>query len=236
LRYVTITERDGVAVLTADRPPANAMDVGLLGDLVEAVEAVAADVPPALVLAGRPGFFSAGADLKLVPGYGPDEQRRMVDGINRMALGFYGLPCPVVCAVTGHAIAGGFVLAVCGDHRVASTEGRYGLTEIKVGVPYPQAAIGVVRAELTAAAARLLVLGNRLVDAGECVRLGAFDEAVAPDAVLDRAVAVAGELAALPAALYATTKADLRAATIASLRTAAERDPLLDAWVEGGSA
>jgi enoyl-CoA hydratase len=182
------------------------------------------------VLAGRPGFFSAGLDLKAVPGYGPPEQRRLVDGINRMALGAYGLPCPVACAITGHAIAGGFVLAVCGDHRVAATEGRYGLTEVKVGVPYPQAAIGVVRAELTAPAARVLVLGNRLVDAAECVRLGAFDEAVAPDLVLDRAVEVARELGELPADVYARTKAELRGATLAQLRSAVKTDPLLEAW------
>jgi enoyl-CoA hydratase len=229
--HITIAEREGVAVLTADRPPANAMDLELLDELVEAIEGVAADPPPALVLAGRPGFFSAGLDLKAVPGYGAAEQRRLVDGINRMALGAYALPCPVVCAITGHAIAGGFVLAVCGDHRVASTEGRYGLTEVKVGVPYPQGAIGVVRAELTTGAARVLVLGNRLVDAGECVRMGAFDEAVAPDAVIDRAIEVAQELAALPANVYAGTKAELRAQTLAALRPAAAADPLLEDWV-----
>jgi enoyl-CoA hydratase len=229
--HVSLAEREGVMVLSVDRPPANAMDVGLLRELVEAVDRVAADVPGALVLAGREGFFSAGADLKAVPGYGPAEQRSMVEGINRMALGVYGLPCPVVCAVTGHAIAGGMVLALCGDHRVASTEGRYGLTEVKVGVPYPQAAIGVVRAELAPPAARVLALGNRLVDAAQCVRLGAFDEAVAPGAVVDRALAVATELAAMPAAVYARTKGELRGATIAALRISAERDPLLDAWV-----
>jgi enoyl-CoA hydratase len=229
--HVSVAERDGVAVLTVDRPPANAMDLALLGDLVDAVEGLAAAVPPALVLAGRDGFFSAGADLKAVPGYGPTEQRGMVDAINRMALGVYGLPCPVVCAVTGHAIAGGMVLALCGDHRVASTEGRYGLTEVKVGVPYPQAAIGVVRAELAAPAARVLALGNRLVDAPECVPLGAFDEALAPVDVLDRALAVAQELAAMPADVYARTKAQLRGATLAALRINAECDPLLDAWV-----
>ncbi len=228
---VTIAERDGITVLGADRPPANAMDVGLLDELVGAVGQLAKQPPPALVLTGRPGFFSAGLDLKAVPGYGPPEQRRMVDGINQMAIGVYGLPCPVVCAITGHAIAGGFVLAVCGDHRVASTEGKYGLTEVKVGVPYPQGAIGVVRAELSAAAARVLVLGNRLVDAAECVRLGAFDEAVAPAAVVDRALEVAHELAALPAEIYARTKAELRAATLADLRAAAQADPLLASWV-----
>jgi enoyl-CoA hydratase len=229
--FVSLAERDGVAVLTVDRPPANAMDLALLGDLVEAVEGLAAAVPRALVLAGRNGFFSAGADLKAVPRYGPAEQRGMVDAINRMVLGVYGLPCPVVCAVTGHAIAGGLVLALCGDHRVASTEGRYGLTEVKVGVPYPQAAIGVVRAELGAPAARVLALGNRLVDAAECVRLGAFDEGLAPAEVLDRAIAVAQELAAMPADVYARTKGELRGATLAALRINAERDPLLDAWV-----
>jgi enoyl-CoA hydratase len=228
MTFVTQTERDGIAVVTADRPPANAMNLELLDELVEAIDGLAADPPPAVVLAGRPGFFSAGLDLKSVPGYGPAEQRRVVEGINRMALGAYALPCPVVCAITGHAIAGGFVLAVCGDHRVASTEGRYGLTEVKVGVPYPQGAIGVVRAELTAGAARVLVLGNRLVDAGECVRLGAFDEALAPDAVLDRALEVAQELAALPAEVYARTKSELRARTLAELRAAAAADPLLD--------
>jgi len=229
-RLVTRAERDGVVVLTADRPPVNAMDAQLLGEVVAAVEPLAADPPAAVVLAGRAGSFSAGLDLKAVPAYGAEERRNMVEGINRMALGVYGLPCPVVCAITGHAIAGGFVLAVCGDHRVASTEGRYGLTEIKVGVPYPQGAIGVVRAELTAAAARVLVLGNRLVDAHECVRLGAFDEAVAPDAVIDRSVEVARELAQLPADAYARTKAELRSATLTALRSAAEADPLLSDW------
>ena len=217
--------------MTADRPPVNAMNLELLDELVTTVEQLAADVPAALVLAGRPGAFSAGLDLKAVPAYEPDEQRRMVEGINRMALGVYGLPCPVVCAITGHAIAGGFVLAVCGDHRVASSEGRYGLTEVKVGVPYPQGAIGVVRAELTPAAARILVLGNRLVDADECLRLGAFDEVVEPDSVVDRAVEVARELAELPADVYALTKAELRADTLDALRTAAAADPLLQTWV-----
>src|SRR6185437_877563 len=97
------------------------------------------------------------------------------------------------------------------------TEGRYGLTEVKVGVPYPQGAIGVVRAELTPAAARVLVLGNRLVDAHECVRLGAFDETIEPDDVVDRALDVARELAELPADVYARTKAELRADTLERL-------------------
>jgi enoyl-CoA hydratase len=231
MEHVTLSDHDSTVVLTVDRPPANAMDLALLRELVEAVEQVAGDPPRALVLAGRPGCFSAGADLKAVPGYGPDEQRQMVLGINAMALGVYGLTCPVVGAITGHAIAGGLVLALCTDLRVASSAGRYGLTEVKVGVPYPQAAIGVVAAELAPHAARVLALGNELVDAAECLRLGVFDEVLEPEHVLDRALQLAAGLATLPPQVYAVTKRELREATTERLREAAAQDPLLERWV-----
>ena len=232
MSQVTITRGDdGVVTVMADRPPANAMDVTFLRDVVAAIEEVAADPPPAVVLAGRPGFFSAGADLKAIPGYGPEEQRASVEGINAMALGVYALPCPVVGAITGHAIAGGLVLAVCTDLRVASSEGKYGLTEVRVGVPYPQGAIGVVNAELPPPTVRRLAFGNELHDAQTCLRLGVFDEVVEPAAVLPRAQEIARDLAALRADVYARTKHDLRGATIERLRTAAANDPLLARWV-----
>ncbi len=227
-----MTEHDaGVVTLAIDRPPANAMDVTLLRELPAAIEQLAGDPPRALVLTGRPGFFSAGADLKLVPGYGPEEQRQMVASINAMALGVYGLPCPVVGAVTGHAIAGGLVLALCTDVRIASSAGRYGLTEVKVGVPYPQAAIGVVAAELAPHAARVLALGNELIDADECLRLGVFDEVLEPDHVLPRALELATKLAAFPPDVYARTKRELRGANVERLRAAAAEDPLVARWV-----
>jgi enoyl-CoA hydratase len=226
--HVTTRDHDGVVVLSLDRPPANALDVDTLEEIVAAAGPLLDDPPDALVLAGRGGrggVFSAGLDLKAIPDYGPDEYRRLVEGVNEMALGVYALPCPVVCAVTGHAIAGGLVLALCGDQRIAAAEGRYGFTEAKVGVPFPQAAVGVVQAELSASAVRSLTLSGRLVDADTCRRLGAFDEVVAPDAVLDRALAVARERAALNRDTYALTKRQLRGATVERLRAADE--PLL---------
>jgi enoyl-CoA hydratase len=233
MEHVSLREHDsGVVTLSVDRPPANAMDVTLLRELVATVEQVANDPPRALVLSGRPGFFSAGVDLKLVPGYGPEEDREMVASINAMALGLYALPCPVVGAITGHAIAGGLVLALCTDIRVASSAGRYGLTEIKVGVPYPQAAIGIVAAELPPHAARVLALGNELVGAAECLRLGVFDGVHPPDVVLPRALELAAGLAAFPPDTYARTKRDLRGATTERLRAAAAEDPLLANWVD----
>ena len=133
--------------------------------------------------------------------------------------------------MTGHAIAGGLVLALCADLRIASLEGRYGLTEIKVGVPYPQAAIGVVRAEVPSHAARRLVLSNELIDGAEALRLGVFDEALEPDQVLPRALELAAGAAAFPTDIYADTKRELRSETLAGIAAAVETEPLLKRWL-----
>jgi enoyl-CoA hydratase len=228
MAFVTTESRGETTVVTIDRPPANAMDIGLLAEVSAALEDVAGRPPAALVIAGRPGCFSAGADLKAVPGYGPDERRQLVRQINRMAITAYGLRCPVVAAVTGHAIAGGMVLALCADYRVASVEGRYGLTEVQVGVPYPQAAIAVVRAELAPPAARRLALTGRLTDAADCAALGLFDELLAPERVFERAFEVAAELAALSSDTYLRTKLGLRGPVLEAMPASARADPLLD--------
>jgi enoyl-CoA hydratase len=120
------------------------------------------------------------------------------------------------------------VLALCFDVRIAATTGRYGLTEIKVGVPYPRAAIGVVAAELVPHAARRLALGSELTDSAECLALGVFDEVLDGAEVVERAAEVAQRLADMPAGVYARTKRDLRHASLAAMRVAAASDPLLD--------
>jgi enoyl-CoA hydratase len=143
-----------------------------------------------------------------------------------------------VCAVNGHAIAGGIVLALCADHRVGGTEGRFGLTEIRVGIGYPALAIAVVRAELDPPAARELVLRGELMDSQAALERGLLDELVEQDAVLDRALEVAAELAALPAQGYAFVKRQLRAPVIEAARELLEGgvDPLAGAWVGGETA
>src|SRR6476659_4419886 len=115
------------------RPPANAFDPELVGDLIETLSSLEDAPPRAVVLTGSNGFFSGGADLRVVPALPPDQQAEMARGMNRVFAGWHTFPRPVVCAVSGHAVAGGFVLALCGDYRVTSTSGRFGLTEVKVG-------------------------------------------------------------------------------------------------------
>lgn len=231
--HLTTEPRGDVAIVRIDRPPANALDLELLEEGHGVLGELAGQQPGAVVLTGRDGFFSAGVDLKAAPELDADGQRAMVGGINRLFSGWYGFPRPVVCAVNGHAIAGGLILALCGDYRVGAPEGRLGLTELRAGIPYPAAAMAVVRAELSAAAARVLVLQAELVGPEEALRLGALDELAGPDELLARALELAEGLARLPRAAYARIKRQLRGETVEKLRAVIdeESDPLLLGWL-----
>jgi enoyl-CoA hydratase len=233
--YLRVESHGDVAVIHMDRPPANAMDPALVEEGARLLGELASDDPGAVVIAGRGGYFSAGLDLKVAPTLSPDEGRAFVDGVNRVFAAAYRYPGPLVCAVTGHAVAGGLILALCGDYRVGSTEGKLGLTELRVGVPYPGVAMAVVRGELAPPAVRRLVLRADLLDPPSALELGLVDEVVGADDVLPRALEVATELAALPKETYRLVKAQLRRDTLAEIERvlSIDGDPMLSAWSAG---
>jgi enoyl-CoA hydratase/carnithine racemase len=236
--YVTIESHGDVALVRVDRPPANALDLDLLEQSRAVLDDLERSEPAAVVVVGRDGFFSAGVDLKATPKLDAEGQRSMVIGVNRLIGGWYCFLRPVVCAVNGHAIAGGLIFALCGDVRICSTKGKLGLTELRAGIPYPAAAMAVVRAELTPAVARRLVLQAELIDPPAALEMGVVDELAGPGDVLPRALEVAGGLAQLPGGAYKRIKQQLRGETISQVtRVVADGDdPMIDAWLSGESA
>jgi enoyl-CoA hydratase/carnithine racemase len=233
--HIHIEESGDVAIVRIDRPPANALDLDLLAEGHEVQQRLAGEEPGAVVITGRERFFSAGMDLKAAPELSPGQQRETVGGINRLFSGWYSFPRPVVAAVNGHAIAGGLILALCADHRVCcASDAKLGLTELRAGIPYPAAAIAVVRAELPAATARRLALGASLVGPEEALELGVVDELQASAALLPRALEVATELAALPRSTYTVVKRQLRGPVIDAVEqvlSGGAGDPVLGAWI-----
>jgi enoyl-CoA hydratase len=90
-----------------------------------------------VLLAGRPGRFSAGFDLSVMQ-EGPDEARQLVRRGAELALRIYEFPMPVVMACTGHALAMGAILLMAGDLRVgAAGDFKIGLNEVSIGMPVP---------------------------------------------------------------------------------------------------
>src|SRR5208337_4959118 len=217
MKSIVHSRLEGIEVLTLTRPPANALDIETTEKLADAFEALAADdVAAAVVLTGDGKAFCAGLDLKAIPNYSQAELRRLLDAINRMATAVYGCPIPVIGAING-----GFVLAMCCDWKiVAAAPMQVGLTEVRVGVPYPAAALEVVRSELHPQVARELVLFGKNMNAAEALAAGIFDESVAPDQLLVRAMEKAREAAALPRHSFKVIKHQLRARALEACRAA----------------
>src|SRR5436305_15245384 len=107
---------DGIALVRFERPPANAIELESAVALEETLARLEADAETcAVVLTGHGEFFSAGLDLKVVPTYGPEQQRTMVMVINRLVGRLYGLGLPTVAAVNGHALPGRLVVVLACD-------------------------------------------------------------------------------------------------------------------------
>ena len=236
---VRIDRIDDITVVRMDRPPANALDLALVGKLDSALEQIEADGAGAVVLTGAGDFFSAGLDLKVVPAYSEHEQTEMILAMGRMIGRLYAYPRPTVAAVNGHAVAAGTLLTLACDYRIGTRgEYRFGLTGVQVGIPYPVAAQAIIEAELDPATRRNMLLGAGQFGPEEALEKGVLDELASADDVVDRAIAVARERSALPSDAYKKIKLQLRAAALRRISDANEAggDPLLGAWMTPDSA
>ncbi len=231
---VAIERHAAITVIRLNRPPANAIDIELGRHFQSAFETAMAKHPAALVLTGAGRFFSGGLDLKAVPTYAASEQREMLRTLNRFVAALYACPIPVVGAVNGHAIAGGLVLALTTDYRIGpSGDALFGLTEARVGIPFPSAPMIVVQAELAPSDVRHATLYARNFGPEEARRRGVFDELQPAGGVLERALEVARDLASMPADGYRRIKQQFRRAAIEQLERVAssDADPLLEGWL-----
>lgn len=206
----------GVRVLTLDRPPANAEDEALLGDLASALDAARADDGVrALVLTGAGRFFSGGFDLA-APRRDEASGSLLRELFRHTHLRLLTLPKPTVAMMNGHAIAGGLVLALACDYRLG-VEGDYriGLNEVAIGACYPKVALEIVRLRLPHARASELLLGAALYPASQAVRLGVVDELLPADTFASTVLRRAARLGAFPREAYAHTKLALVADVVA---------------------
>lgn len=181
-------------MLTMRHGRANALDVELCRALVASLDQLERE--GAVVLTGWGTIFSAGVDLRRVLAGGASYLREFLpllrEAFERLAF----FERPIVAAVNGHAMAGGFILLAAADQAIlASREARVGVTELKVGVPFPRIALELVRRRVGEVDAARLVYRANTVPPTEALARGIVDELVEPDALLDRAVALAGELA-----------------------------------------
>ncbi len=209
---IRIRSEGGVLEVTLDRPKANAIDLATSRIMGETFKAFRddPDARVAIVTGAGDRFFSAGWDLKAAAAGDPVDGDYGVGGFG----GIQELPDlnkPLIAAVNGIAVGGGFELALSCDLILASATARFGLPEIRAGTVADAASIKLPKRMPYHVAMELLLTG-RFMDAAEAQRWGVVNEVLEPDALLDRAWELARLLADGPPLVYAATKEVVREA------------------------
>ena len=205
-----------VRELRLNRPPANALSYELIHALREEIERASKDGVGAIVLSGSPGRFSGGLDVPLLLGYDRPAMAQLWREFYALLKTMSCSPITIAAAITGHAPAGGTVLAAFCDWRVMA-EGQFiiGLNEVQVGLPLPPVIFAGLRRLLRPRDAERLAVGGLLISPGEALRVGLIDELAPPDQVIDRAIQWCQSMLALPHDAMTITRAQARADLIA---------------------
>lgn len=215
---LNVERRDGVMVITLDRPPVNALSRAVLAALGEAVEqaATAADVKVMHIRStGR--SFCAGADLaEMREAFsGPDKvdgQIAYVRGLQQVFQRIEDLPVVSIAEIGGHALGGGFELALACDFRIGAREVRLGLPEVNLGLIPGAGGTQRLTRLCGPVLAKRLILGAEVVDGATAAVLGLLHWAVPAAELPAQAQALADRIAALPRAALAGAKACIAAA------------------------
>ena len=206
-----LVTRDGaVAVLTLNRPKQlNALSVALRTQIVKTVREIsAADDVRAIVLTGSGRAFSAGVDLKEAGekgfslGVGSQASQDM-----DLAAAFADCPWPVVGAINGFAITGGFELALMCDVLLASSEAKFADTHSRVGLMPVWGLSQKLPRIIGASRAKELSLTGNYLDAETAERWGLVNRVLSPEELLPAAIKLAGEMAGVEGGLLKRMKA-----------------------------
>ena len=208
-----------VAVIDIDDGKANALGFDVLAGIQAALDRAEQDAE-AVVLAGRPGKFSAGFDLSVMTS-GPEGARDLLGQGAELGLRLFEFPQPVVLAVTGHALAMGGILLCCADIRVgADGPFKIGLNEVAIGMPVPGFAVELCRDRLSKRSFTQAIQLARIHDPAEALEAGFLDQVIPADDVRTRAIEVATELAGrLHRGPFRATRRTIRSEVAAELRT-----------------
>jgi enoyl-CoA hydratase len=207
---IELSQQGDIATLRMAHGKANAMDAEFCNAIADALGSIGSGSARAVIVVGTGSIFSAGVDLVRISSDGAAYVRQFLPALHRLFDTAFNLPKPVVAAVNGHAMAGGCVLACCADVRVAARgNGRIGITEMLVGVPFPALAFEVMRYSAKAQYLPEMTLTGATYLADEAGERGLVDQVVEPADLMDRALAEATRLAALPATTFAATKAQM---------------------------
>jgi enoyl-CoA hydratase/carnithine racemase len=172
---------DGIGTIRLDRPPVNALNDQLTGELADAARSAAAsEEVRAVIIYGGEKVFAAGADIKEMAEANYAAMTTRSGQLQEALALIAAIPKPVVAAVTGYALGGGLELALTADFRVAGESARLGQPEILLGVIPGAGGTQRLPRLVGPAKAKDIVFTGRMLKAAEAHTIGLVD-LVAPD-------------------------------------------------------
>jgi enoyl-CoA hydratase len=220
---VTYGLSDSVATITMDDGKVNALSLPLFKELNAALDRALSD-KAVVVLSGRPGVFSAGFDLKVLKGGGPDAVPMLQEGF-KLAERMLSFPTPILVACSGHAVAMGAFLVLSADYRIG-VRGPYRITanEVAIGLTMPRAAVEICRQRLVPAHFTRAVILADVFSPDEAVSAGFLDKIVDPSELQNTVSDATQSAVTLDMNAHYETKLRARATTLRELRAAIEHD------------
>lgn len=224
-RMLDIDEQPDLITVTMAHGAVNAQDLELLEALGETFRSRRSDPRP-VVITGHGRTFSAGVDLKRLVAGGPEYVERFIPALCEAFLAIFEHPAPVVAAVNGHALAGGFIIVAAADVRVGVAGGAgLGVTELLVGVPFPTVPLEIVRYAVGDAIAADLIYTGRRMDVDECLRIGLLAQVVDdPSELLPAAAVRARQMGSLQQPGFQISKQQLRRDTVERIARRRQED------------
>ncbi len=207
---LTLDFDDALALITLNRPDKrNAISYELIDDILRALQEVEQSPAQILILTGAGKAFCSGMDLdNLRTITGRTEADNLADSgtMARLFRSLFEFPKVTIAAVNGPAIAGGCGLATLCDFTLASSEAKFGYTEVRIGF-VPAIVSTFLLRQVGEKHARDLLLTGRIIGAEEAFRIGLVNQIVAPEKLLESARELAASLLAnSPASLLATKR------------------------------
>ena len=215
--FTTYELIDHVAVITMNDGKANAFGPNMIAAVNDQLDRAEAEAKAA-VLAGRPGLFSGGFDLRVIRGDDPEASRTMSLGGARLMMRLYGHPQPLVIAATGHAVALGAFCLLTGDYRIG-TEGefRIQLNETAIGMSLPPFGLMLAKERLSKRYLSRATIAATMFSPAEATDAGFLDEVVAADEIVETAQKRARSMLELDGVAYAAVKQSLRGPSISDV-------------------
>ena len=228
-----IDDHGPIRTIRLARPPVNALDVGLLSALDQALARAPGEGARGIVMTGAGGRYCAGLDVGVLATLDEAGLAHFLQTFFHCLQTFARLPIPVVAAINGASPAGGAVLALFCDRRVmARGEALIGLNEVQVGLFPGPLILAVLQRVVGTRLAGELLTGGTLLTPDEALAVGFVDQLAEPGELEPAARRWLERVLALPAHAYLATRALVRRDLVALMETATgpEREVLLRAW------